>query len=425
MGTNPGLANMMAYWTMNESAGNRKDTHRYNVLTSNGAGWDTGRHSGAAQFNGVDESLSIDNNADLNMAGQVSFCGGVWVRPSSKTQDSRILGKWNGSTIKQWMLYQSASRFEFVVYGGGNYIVSASTYGDLSANTSTWYFVAFYFNAVTNEIGIGVQSQWWVPLQWDTAAGPTGDLAASTVRVYFGRDGSATLPRWYSGSIDECFIYKNRVLSANEFEWWWNDGIGNTYNATSTPPTNPGESAMSVLWPLDEITGTRYTANGAPWLNLTASNMGYGPGLRSRNAAWFNGVNSYLYTPDASGFLNSINGINIGFWMKPEDKDTFSSILSKWTDTDSEKEYAINITSGKINFYIRSSVLGQTAVIAESFGVLSNDEWYFITCQYDPATGYVRCGVNLVWDEVYHGIEQLNSPTEGVWWGRSYDGDYT
>lgn len=235
--TNPGLTDLVGYWPMDEEEGTRYDrTGTQDLLDPNSplVTAEYGKRGRAANIIASrTEGFRIANNASNDMSGNISFAMGGWFDPHSVASTQRIIGKWTTGD-KCYLLYMFAGGgVWFIVFDGtSNYQIEATSFGDLVAGSIYgWYFVAGYFNAATNIIGVGVNDV------WNTAAGPTGG-----VTNYTGTDFTVGIDDDFSsdpmnGMVDELFMYQDRVLTSAEWTWLYNDGHGVSYfDIADTPP---------------------------------------------------------------------------------------------------------------------------------------------------------------------------------------------
>ena len=227
--TNPGVTDLLAYWSMEEESGTRVDSHgSYNALVTVNPGYGTGKQGNAADFVAASsQGLYLNDSPGISMGGDVSFCIGFWIKPHDVGSNSPIFSKWILLTDGEYRISISSSKIEFEVRNADNsagYEVTADTFGTLS--NGVWYFVFAYFDASANLLGIGVNNV------FDTDSGPSNGVRDHTNSLYFARDGAGLF--YYDGLIDEVFIYKDRLLDAAERTWLYNSGSGRTYVDLST-----------------------------------------------------------------------------------------------------------------------------------------------------------------------------------------------
>lgn len=177
----------------------------------------------------------------------------------------------------------------------------------------------------------------------------------------------------------------------------------------------PNFSAFKAWWKLNEASGNRSeSVQGAAYLTLTDNNSvlsATGRHWRSPLRADFVPGNSEslscetAYNSLVSAGANS--SISFGLWIQPHEVGTHCKILAKWDGTDNE--YTINITNSKIRFSVRDATNTTTySVDADRFGVLKNNEEYFVSAYYDYSTYTIGVAVNNIWDT-------SNGPSNGLY----------
>jgi len=233
--TNPGLTDLVAFWSMDEISGTRYDKTGLagdltdlNTVGSTKVGV---RRSAANFIAAFNEALRLMNNSYINMGGNISFTIGMWIQPHAMPTTSQPLAKWtDGSGDREYQIFLNGSNEAMFIVNDGstNYSVPATTFGAMT--NGIWYFVCAYFNASANLIGVGVNDV------WDTAAGPSAGVANKGNPLYFARSSSDIM--YFDGRIDETFIYKDRLLTADQRTWMYNSGYGRTYEdvAELQPP---------------------------------------------------------------------------------------------------------------------------------------------------------------------------------------------
>jgi hypothetical protein len=170
--------------------------------------------------------------------------------------------------------------------------------------------------------------------------------------------------------------------------------------------SNPGTTNLTAWWKMDEPSGTRYDERG----NVPLSQSGGVGNETGRNTfsglcAEFNALNNeYLINGTSTLIQIGPDHATFGFWVRPHAIATDSDIFCKWGDTNPQKEYMIHTVGSKIRFSVLDVNDGYFVVEAGTFGVLSNDTWYFVCAWFDPDTNQIGVGINDVWDIVSVGI---------------------
>ena len=228
MATNPGTANLVEWWDMEEASGNRTGEHAAKVLSDNATVTSTGGIVGdAANFErGNSEYLDRADEADLSF-GNVGFSVGCWCKLESKGNLQALVTKWKNSTNdREYMLaVHSNNTIWWIISSDGTATNSIYSTGTLS--TGTWYHIVAYHDAANDLMGIVLDST----THWSTgyANGCNDNVASFIVGA---KDEGADYH--FDGLIDEASIW-NDVLSTGEVDWLYNGGSGRTYTDFTVP----------------------------------------------------------------------------------------------------------------------------------------------------------------------------------------------
>lgn len=218
------LANLTAYWKMDEASGNAIDAHGSNDLTINGAlGSTAGKVNNCRTFGGSGVYFSLADNADMSV-GDEDFTFAGWVYISDKTATRSIFSKFRGSAGARSYgcdYLSSSDRFRFYVSPDGSAAttVTADNFG--SPSTLTWYFIVCWHDSSANTINIQINGG-----TADSAAHSTG-VFDSTTDFELGRRNTDNNP--LVGRLDEWGFWK-RTLTATEKTFLYNSGAGRTYS---------------------------------------------------------------------------------------------------------------------------------------------------------------------------------------------------
>ena len=222
---NPGVADLIAWWTLNEESGTRADSHGSNTLADNNTVlYAAGKIGNAADFErSTSEYLSIADNAALSFADE-DFTIGAWVKPESyNAQNAGIMGKYSiiGGDLEYELYYSAgAAKFKFIVSNDGTASAEAiSTTGSVA--TGSWHFVVGWHDSVNNEIGIQVSGG------TDFTTAHTTGVNDGALNFNIGQRAGGL--NYWDGLVDEAFVY-GRVLTSDERTWLYNSGSGRTYS---------------------------------------------------------------------------------------------------------------------------------------------------------------------------------------------------
>lgn len=292
--SNPGTANLVSWWSLNETSGARNDCVGSNHLIDNNAvTYVAGKQGNAAKFT-PSQHLSIADNSSLSMGSNVDFTIGGWINLSSLGGLRTLIAKGasNGANkdFEYALEYENGTNKFYFGIGNG------ATYGEVANTTpsaNAWYFLLAWYDSSSDMIYLQVNDG--APASASYAGGSHNGTQPMTLSKLGAYNGG-----FVNGSIDEVFIYK-RLLAADERSWLYNSGNGRSCselsNATPTPPpseANPGIANLISWWTLNETSGMRNDSHAAN--RLTNTNASYDTGKQG-NAAKFT-PNQYLSIAD-------------------------------------------------------------------------------------------------------------------------------
>jgi hypothetical protein len=221
--------NLVAWWTFDETSGNRADSHGSNTAVPTGTpGYGTGKKGNALdlEITSVNEYLTVTDNDSISLnATDFTICGWVYFESLSGTTLAFLLSKY--AAAYEYSLYYTpgaTNRFNLTVFHNGvNDPITASVAG---ATTGVWYFIAATFNNTSKALTISVDNG--TP-GTATATGKT--IANTATNLFIGTLSAAPGNDAYTldGMMDEWAIWK-RVLTAEEITWLYNAGAGRTYS---------------------------------------------------------------------------------------------------------------------------------------------------------------------------------------------------
>ena len=233
---NPGITNLIGWWSLNETSGNRADSS-INALTltdNNTVASATGKVSNAADFEASNSEFLERADSALLSTGDIDFTVSAWVKLESKSNVMFIVSKRDSSTVQEFNLaYDNVSdRFTFAIMNSAGSVVGLAYANNLgSPALNTWYYVTGWHDSVNNLISIQVNNG--LPNTVATTGAPSDTSANLRIGALF-----ATEFLFWDGLIDEVTFYK-RALTAGERTWLYNNGSGRTYADLSLPPGTP------------------------------------------------------------------------------------------------------------------------------------------------------------------------------------------
>lgn len=394
---------LVCYWPLDETASTRYDSVGNVDIDALNMSYISGvRVKNSAKFDGWSSMLYKGGDSVYTRMNDTSFTIGAWVRADSITGVQTVLGRWSVTHgEKSYRLTVEDGRPRFRLYDGSSeWMVGSADFGDIA--TLTWYYICIFYDITSTKAKMGIS----VNGVWSIIDGPQNGIdAPSTTTFVIGAtpvDGE-----YFDGAIDQVSIYK-RLLTYQEMNWHYNEDLGRTYEevvALSYAMSNPGTN-FGCYWELNETSGTRYDSYLGPspdWFHLLDINtVGYSTlGKRRSNGAVFIGANNEtLRCVDSHGSL-TLGGIvdfEFGCWVKPQvDVSGVTCIFSKWSS--GAKEYICWIENSRFNFGVHDGSSLYT-VVADNFGDIKLNKWYFVCCWSGSVSGSRRIGilVNMVED---------------------------
>lgn len=224
----PLVANLAAYWKLDETSGNRLDSIGANDLVPTGSpGNAAGKiNYGLSLVAASSQSVGIASNATLQ-TGDIDFTIGAWCYLTTLANET-FVAKWSlTNNVREYLLYYNAgdhapaNRFSFGVSPNGTTgttFVDATTFGVPSI--ATWYYVVAWHDSVANTLNIQVNNG-----GVNSVAYSAGVFAGSAP-FEIGRLHTSTY--YLNGRVDEVGLWK-RVLTAPERTALYNSGAGLTY----------------------------------------------------------------------------------------------------------------------------------------------------------------------------------------------------
>lgn len=218
-GTNPGTTDLVEWWTLDETSGNRVGSHASHTATdTNTVTYDTGKQGNAAKFTRANsETLVISDHADFDISGNFTLGCWLWTAGAAGSSDTGLWWK-DGAYELQFGGTGGANDHKIYFYTNGGLRTTSTT----AFNDSAWHFVICEYDGTNCTI--------YVDNSQDAQGAFSSAVTTNSNDVYIGTRNLAN--SYYEGLIDEMFLYA-RALSANEREWLYNDGDGRTYSDLS------------------------------------------------------------------------------------------------------------------------------------------------------------------------------------------------
>lgn len=210
--------NLVGWWKFDEGSGTiayDSSGHNNNGTINGGAGWGTGRISGALNFDGSDDYVNVpDIDNSLDAPSQITIA--AWMKPNVMNQTQMIVTKQPSGTEMTFISgnyvfqmdpdpgnslefsHQIDPHFNQVYYNSTHSIITAGVWQHVAVTLKAGDSVKFYRNGVS--VGTSAQTQ------------PFGIVNDQPLRI--GKRQNAVL---FNGSIDDVRVY-NRALSASEIQ---------------------------------------------------------------------------------------------------------------------------------------------------------------------------------------------------------------
>ena len=250
---------LVGHWKFDEGTGTTASDSSGNGNTgtlTNGPTWTTDSKvgSGALEFDGVNDYVTMGAPSSLNITGAVTVS--AWINPLSSGLNRNVLtkgsGAGSGSGGSQYDLVDLGSnRFRFLVSNGTASISSLTGSGGAPNNKWT-HLVGVYDGVDTTQFYLnGVQ------VGTNTLVG-FGGVLNSKGNFAIGGSGGANV---FNGSIDDVRVY-NRKLSASEIQELYVLGGGTLGDTTPPIISNVQASGISssgatISWNTNENSDTQ------------------------------------------------------------------------------------------------------------------------------------------------------------------------
>jgi len=395
----------IAVWHFDESYGSTaNDSSKYgNSLTLyNSPSWNTDSVGARArllrnlEFDGTDDIASRSADLDFNF-GTESFSISGWFRhPSSVTGTDTILARYEDAGYKVYMNssgYICAAIDDDSTWTPDDETCSTSAQGSYA--DSKWH----HFEMVKDEntsLTLYIDAQ---RVNYDDTIEASGSLNSNS-GIFIGADSNNS--NYWTGFIDEIVIYPY-ARTADQVKA---DVFGSQTSALfGVDPKDYLTDGLMGYWKMDESsTGASQTdrsdssGNGNTLTdnNTTASDVG-----KFGNSSDFISANSeYLSITNNASLSSGDVDYMITAWVKTPDITDAGVFINKVGNaSNSEWEYFLRIHNDagtrKFQFEWYTDNLGNNSnVHADTFGVPSNDTWYFVAAYHDATNDEIGISIN-------------------------------
>lgn len=226
-GTSPGTTNLKSWWSLDETSGNRFDSHGSITLTDiNTVGSATGKQGNAASFVEANNEYLINSSAAALDPSASDFTVVSWINMTNATETfyRGIISAGNVSAAQTifmlWMNIASDSPASNLVFGcyDTTGVPDHVYHGTITG--STFIHVVCSFKVSTGEISIATNNG------TPSTGTLTGTLNTGLDRVVIGATRIPDSPN--NGLVDEVAIF-HQLMSDDEKTWLYNNGNGRAY----------------------------------------------------------------------------------------------------------------------------------------------------------------------------------------------------
>lgn len=225
---NPGTANLVSYWSLEEASGTRADSHGSNDLTDNNTVTNTtGIQGNAAVFdNANSEFLNISDGAQSGLdLGTGVFGVSFWCRTSNTTDLQQPFMKGNAGSGGSWYGVYPATGPATLTFG---FACDNGTSIDIATNSTTindgsWHHIVATRNGSNLQLYVDNGSP---------GSGTDNSRNVSSSQEFAIGYRPVNNIRYWDGEIDEFGIW-TMALSADHVSWLYNSGSGRTYSDIS------------------------------------------------------------------------------------------------------------------------------------------------------------------------------------------------
>jgi len=299
----------------------------------------SGKLGGAMVFDGGDDYVNVENEANFDFERTQPFSLSVWCKTSSTKDVNPLISKgdlWNPG----WDLHLGVGAPHFFITGNFQLgVIGKITIS--TVNDNQWHHIVATYDGSSSNDGISVYIDGAVAEA--TSYGTTIDGSAlNNYNVYIGR--TLGWSRYFTGSIDEVAIY-NRTLSASEVLNQYNYGlrlrrIGLKTTAyrflilVNNTHQNYYNQSMNVTNLTNELISFNYTILGFPKMDYKST------AIYDENSSTV----SYQISGDNITFKTNLN-VNQSKWFTVyfDDDSIFEDRSTAITGTNniSEKTYPV------------------------------------------------------------------------------------
>ena len=395
---------LITYWPLNESSGERSDFVGSNNLTDiNTVGSAAGKVDLSADFISANSEALQAANTSVHDFGDEDFTFAGWFRIDTGAITGALLSKTTDTPASQaqyQLQYISGSdRIRWIVSNDGStgQIVTGNSHG--APAKDVFLFVICWHDSINDTINIQINDG-----TVDSTATALG-IKQGTALFRIGAHGDvepSTLVTFLDGRVDELAVW-NRVLTSTEKSDLYNSGTG--VNLIDFIPGGCiGDLCritkdLDAFWKLEESSGTRFdfaNANNLEDINTVGQAAG-----KIDNAANLVRANSEHLDAADSGVLNfGDEDFTIAFWVKLTSKGGVASqtCVGKFDHLVARQYFADYVDGGtdRFRFIVDSDGTGGTEGIAtaNNFGSPTIGVFHFVIVWHDSVANTINIQVD-------------------------------
>ena len=222
---------LVSYWKLDETSGNRADSHGSNTLTetSGSVAYATGKISNGAEIDaGTGGYLSASDSASLGITGSISFS--FWWKPNDVSVTQVLVFKYRtDNNTREYQIYFDTSTDELAVVLASVGSTGIAKKWSFSPSNGTWYHIAFSFNATTEYGSLYING---------SQVGSAQDYGISSInnstnplQIGAGASGGTR-----SDAVFDEFAIWSRAITGAEVTELYNGGAGLTYPSSTYTP---------------------------------------------------------------------------------------------------------------------------------------------------------------------------------------------
>lgn len=344
-------------------------TGKGNVALVSGAAWTSaGKFGGAMTFDGVNDMLTVNDSASLDLTGGMTL--EAWVYPINSLDSWRCImtKEMAGGAVYYIVANTSYNTPAMGVYVGSEKVLT----GGAKLSLNTWTHLAATYDGVTQRL--------YVNGKLVSSRAQSGPILTSSGALRIGA--SSIYGEYFTGRIDEVRVY-NRALSMAEIVTDMGKILGATApSPTPTPaPTPAPVPGLVAAYNFNETTGaTVLDRSGKGNIGTMGGGATRVPG-KFGNAMKFNGASSMVVVNDSAS-LDLAGPLTLEAWINPSNISGWKNIVSK------------NMAGGVVySLYANSDWNSLTGVIYSGGekmmgggSTLPVNVWTHVAMTYDKAT---------------------------------------